>query len=322
MNIFEKQLLAHTFIECYYANKTNVEYITENLSNKKRLFEQYGVFKGCEDIASYINDIIMSNRNNGGKEKDLTIEIKNCPFIKTVRLKLYRQEDTNTSGAYVPNYSHILVHRDKETRKLIPYFCPLYLEINTATVNCFTSLMHELTHAYEDIMRFKNDGDQIVDKGYKLGYFKRKYNNDDATRAEVAVSQMIYNMASFEQNAYMAQMAGECQSSGKKFVSVKEAFNFIRETFVYKKYKTLIFNLTELERLDDEVAVFYMNVFNDLSNYNFKTPQNFRTFCRRKREKIEKKFNNIVPKIVYEYLMSKKTLPPNLFQPDLRLREK
>ena len=300
MDSIDKSFLAHLFIECYL--NTDCGTINESYSELPAhvLFEEYGVFKGCIELANKITSKILKIKGNS----DISVELNNA-WIKRMNIVPYFDSESSLAGQYMPGNSKII----KKNGACI--FDPLTISVNTFYPHetVFICMSHELTHAYEDIKRFENESESLYDKANKLGYFKSGSKLSLVDKNEEAIKETLYYIASFEQNAFLATLASECEQVGETFRKPSEAFAFIRETEIFKNFKTVINNLNYLSKnanIDD------LSSFLVFSNYKFKTVDGLKSFCRNKARKIEKKFNNMVPKIVYRYLMVKTVFRPYL----------
>lgn len=307
MDSIDKSFLAHLFIECYF--NPNKGLIEEAFFNERKvLFEEYGLFRGCDKLSEYILDYISDINVYPDQSQIVNIKIDNSGFIDTITILLYNSQNGNTAS-YVPNRS-VLVNSNGNVK-----FSPAYLTINKNKGIKLSVIIHELTHAYEDYNRRVNKAETVSDKSLKLGYAKIA-NEDVLNFYDRLAKESLYRISSFEKNAFVAQIAGECIEKETPCLTVKEAYDFIRGSKTYKNYKILMDNLKLLYEDDLQDTPYtlegFMDSFMRFSNYKFKTVSQFRKFCKNKAYKIERKFNNIIPKIIYKYLMVSHELPPNV----------
>ena len=120
-------------------------------------------------------------------------------------------------------------------------------------------------------------------------------------------------MTDFERNAYIAQIKGELEACDKAFWDIKDAFEYIKTTVPYRNYQTIFSFCSELCGIENNKAQKdILKYVSELSNYNFKTYDDFRNWLNMKMKKYQRKFNNILPKIAAEYLTLSESFNPSM----------
>lgn len=303
MDWIDECFLRHLFIECYYNASKGL--ILESLSgiSEKELSGNYGLFNGCGELSleilGRVRTIIISKDN-----------IKRVPFINgfvakenglvnSILLNFYSQKGDTLAG-YSPNESRLFKYHDGTMK-----FDPLVIHINIANIDNLTQsrIGHELTHSYEDYMRRTDGAESLSDNSKKIGYNEtlRAMSNGESQPALIA-----YLLASFEQNAYIAEINMEASKYGETIKSVEDAYQIISKIPAYQNYKALMEWLKTLSvtknvgYLED-----FITEFNAVTKYKIKNVADFRKFRRIKLMKIERKFNRVVPKIIYNKMMVK-----------------
>ena len=302
-------LYTHVFIEFYYRNGN--KFLNEHNSKLsfKKLNESYGVFDGCYELAKQIYDSIKQMVLKNGESRIINLSMKNNEWIESLQIMVYADEYSNTGASY--NSSSQIV---KCVNKKQKYF-PLKLSINLVSKNIVISIMHELTHAYEDYNRRINGKTSLSDKAIETGYYLNKsVGNYDFEKKYVSF--ILYYLTDFEVNAHLAQLKGELQNCDKHFVSIQQIINFLKEKDIYKRYnviKTYIDFFSSIT--DEESQKIVLEWVKELSELKFRTYQNFIKYINKKYEKIERHINRFIPKIAFEYLDYGNTL--NNFNGDL-----
>ena len=303
-DILEEIFRAHLFIEFYYNNngKLFIFEQSDRQLNEEVLLENYGVFKGCKNLAYQLLDFIKSNKG----KKTANFSIKHCPWLEQIKVALNYQ---NGEAAYIPEDSVFV--NDK--------FKTIYILFNpnfTNTSDGLSLLMHELMHAYQDYqLRLK--GLSLENEFKKIGYDKNNtdYSEDfaikDKRKRELKynLSWVLYHFNDFERSAYIAQIAGYLHNCKQRFSTINDVFNFLKNTIVYKNYETVFEWTNELINLkDEELQEFVLDKVKELSNYQFKDYAQFVQWLKGKLNRYNNKFNTILPKIANEHLRMIRTL--------------
>lgn len=302
MDWIDESFLRHLFIECYYDASNGL--ISECFSNVRRtlLLEKYGVFDGCEELAMKILGRIggMSGKENGTRENPVGVGFSvNNNFISTIIVRVYN-EDSTRMASYSASESKFFEYPDW-TEKYDPLV--LYFNSHNKSKIGISRICHELTHAYEDYNRYIGGSERLSAKADKIGYptSSRLMATTDKQAAFIA-----YMLASFEQNAIIAEISVEASEYRNSVRTVEEAFKILSNTIPYYNYKRLLEWLEFLSTTKNEKYLSeFLDDFNASTNYGIQSTTRLRRFFRDKARKIERKFNNIIPKIVYGKMMSR-----------------
>ena len=293
---FEKTLPAHLFIEMCYRKTNKQGIIYEQKLNSKKfklLSEAYGVFDGCYELAIdiYHRTIEEAMRQN----YDFEYIPDDCDFID--KIIVYIQDD-EVSG-----------YLSQESKIINGKFNPLSIYIGISVINeqdVITSIMHELTHAYEDYNRQKKGAKSIDQKSKDIGYYKNTVDMGLSENYYVkSISKVIFYLTSFERNAMFAQFEGELRSCGRTFKNIKEVLNFIRQTDLYKRMLDVYDMAEKLCSIsdDDSRAQFkILTIVENLSNYKFNTYNQFAKWLSNQTYKHQRKLNEIISKTAAKYL--------------------
>lgn len=285
-----KNLKSHVFIEFYYSTEKN--FLAEHFShlNEEQINEEYGVPNGCEEIARKI----LKGIERKGSYTLRNIAINN-DWIKNVNVIIVN--NNNISASYLPLQSEIKLENDKY------YFYPLVIKINVNENNeeKFVSIMHELTHAYEDYNRKLKNQETLIDNGIKCGYNKNRLQTNNVN--EYIISRILYYTYNVERNAFIASMVGELKHCNKYFQTINDVADFLRNTKTYHLYVQVLNWINDLSEIDDiDTQNEILSYVKQLSNLDFNTFNQLVKYFKQKKEEIEKKFNTIIPKIAYEHL--------------------
>lgn len=285
----------HIFIEFYY--REGKKFLNEHNSKLsfKMLNESYGVFDGCYEIAKQIYAHIENKTLKNDETKKVKLHIENHEWIDSFEIIVYNDELSNVGASY-DSSSQIKVY-DR-----VQKFSPLRMSVNLSYGNIIVSIMHELTHAYDDYNRRIKGKPSINDRAKEIGYYSNKtvgnYDNE-----KKYISFILYYLTDFEVNAHLSQLKGELQNCDRYFASIKQIVNYIKGTDVCKRYekiKTYIDFFSSVTNEESQRMV--LSWVSELSNLKFKTYKNFVNYINDKYDKTERHMNRLIPKIAYEYL--------------------
>ena len=290
-------LRTHIFIEFYYRNGKFLNEHNSKLTFRK-LNESYGVFNGCDLLAKEIYNTIKGTNLNGGNCRIVTLNLKDNKWIQTIEIMVYNDETSNVGASYVSSSKISFCGLKSSQQK----FSPLKMNVNLKHENIIISLMHELTHAYEDYNRRTNKNkslnDKVLDNGYYLNNSVGNYDNE-----KKYISYILYYLTDFEVNAHLSQLKGELQNCDKYFVNIQQIVDFLRKTDVYKRYSIIKNYIDFFSSISDEKSQsIVLSWVSDLSNLKFGTYKNFVNYINKKYDKIERHMDRFIPKIAYEYL--------------------
>lgn len=180
----------------------------------------------------------------------------------------------------------------------------------------YASLVHELTHMYEDVKRYtKGFGGMQGEMnriGHDLAYEKvitqgaTLRDNTKYTPVQKAAYKVVYYFTSFEKNARNAAMYAKLKDAYSKGMikNYKEALKFIQSTTEYQRYENTIASAYHLLSLKEErKQLQVLRAAFIASNHNIMTWKPFRKWLKNNIVRYERKMNEIVPKMI-SYVMN------------------
>ena len=169
-------------------------------------------------------------------------------------------------------------------------------------------LIHELLHGYEDYNRIKRTGKGI------FAYYNDKYKNSFANLNSIIdvrmwLSRCNYFLNDQERNAYLSQLETDIESLFKNDHINIEDFNYtefknkLKSTSIWKEYFKLSIFILKLKnsKFSNEQKEYVENTWSKLYNEN-KTFNKIIKELYANWEKFEKKFEQLVPKIICNYI--------------------
>ena len=169
-------------------------------------------------------------------------------------------------------------------------------------------IIHELLHGYEDYNRIKNTGQGIF--VYYNDKYKNSFNNLNSQNViKLWLSRCNYFLNDQERNAYLSQLETDIESLFKNEHITIEDFNYtkfkdkLKNTNIWKEYFNLSIFILKLKNSSwsNEQKKYVENIWNQL--YNEK--KTFNQLCKELYSnwiKFEKKFEQLVPKIICKYI--------------------
>lgn len=170
------------------------------------------------------------------------------------------------------------------------------------------TIVHELLHGYEDYNRIKNTGQGIF--AYYNDKYKNSFNNINSQNdIKMWLSRCNYFLNSQERNAYLSQLESDIEKIFKNEHITIEDFNYtkfkdkLKNSFMWKEYFKLSIFILKLKnaKLGNEQKKYVENLWAQLYNEK-KTFSQIIKELYSNWEKFEKKFEQLVPKIICKYI--------------------
>lgn len=253
--------------------------------------ESLGKFDNAGKVVKHITDTLKTNFES---------QVIDCSndnvYFKYINIKL----NTNEKG-----YGSYLKFKDDT----------VYLEIgankeyfNENIDRYVKTIVHELLHGYEDYNRIKNTGQGIF--AYYNDKYKNSFNNiNSQDDLKMWLSRYNYFLNSQERNAYLSQLESDIESLFKNEHITIEDFNYtkfkdkLKNSFMWKEYFKLSIFILKLKnaKLTNEEKKYVENLWAQLYNEK-KTFSQIIKELYNNWEKFEKKFEQLVPKIICSYI--------------------
>lgn len=170
------------------------------------------------------------------------------------------------------------------------------------------TIVHELLHGYEDYNRIKNTGQGIF--AFYNDKYKNSFNNINSQNdIKMWLSRCNYFLNSQERNAYLSQLESDIEKIFKNEHITIEDFNYtkfkdkLKNSFMWKEYFKLSIFILKLKnaKLGNEQKKYVENLWAQLYNEK-KTFSQIIKELYSNWEKFEKKFEQLVPKIICKYI--------------------
>lgn len=283
METFEKRLKRHIAIEFLYNRSKRRLALFEECWRPGLVAEQYGLFDGVERVASHIARAISKDNKRYMKP----FKVRHW-FAKSVKIVPYIGND----AGYTSEESSFNQQEGK--------FDEITIHVGDSLFNdnrLMSFIAHELTHAYEDYnLRLK--GNNLIDNNLHTGYPTIIGN---LTELKKIIYNVLYYLHSAERNAHIAQVENEIVSSKKRFTSIGDIFDYLRNTMIIKNYG-IVFRTAKFyanfEGEQEQRNV--LSALNDVAGYSFKNYSSMRRWLLDRVDKCEKKIISTICKFAYD----------------------
>lgn len=278
--------------------------------------EKYGVYNGQVDFVVQIADYIEKNLFLTSND-ELEIEILGDDLVDEKfenvffdKLIIKYQKGIRHSG-YV-SLNDNFNEKTKRLNKVIIYLNDTDIKRNYN--NTISTLIHELTHAWEDYNRNITNNLTLNDLiSQKFGYKENiKQDNSDNFYKTLA-KQIEYYLSKFEINAFLSELSVSLHKNRKKIHGYSDALNLFKKDDTWKTYETLYNTINNFSEI--ELSKFTMT-YNSINKTSF-TENKLLKKLNNRFEKVFRKVLTNVPKIYYDYYTKNKVNENLIVRPNI-----
>ena len=278
--------------------------------------EKYGVYNGQVDFVVQIADYIEKNLFLTSND-ELEIEILGDDLVDEKfenvffdKLIIKYQKGIRHSG-YV-SLNDNFNEKTKRLNKVIIYLNDTDIKRNYN--NTISTLIHELTHAWEDYNRNITNNLTLNDLiSQKFGYKENiKQDNSDNFYKTLA-KQIEYYLSKFEINAFLSELSVSLHKNRKKIHGYSDALNLFKKDDTWKTYETLYNTINNFSEI--ELSKFTMT-YNSINKTSF-TENKLLKKLNNRFEKVFRKVLTNVTKIYYDYYTKNKVNENLIVRPNI-----
>ena len=276
-----QRLYFHTCIE-FKLNYNLYPYIIEN----------YGKFDNAGLVVKHIIDELQDNFES----QKINCQDDNV-YFKYINIQINNQQ--NGLATYI---------KYKDNTVFIELFCKSLNDFKFNIDSYVKTIIHELLHGYEDYNRIKNTGQGIF--AYYNDKYKNSFNNINSQNdIKMWLSRCNYFLNGQERNAYLSQLESDIEKIFKDEHIKIEDFDYtkfknkLKETDIWKEYFKLSVFILKLKnsKWNSEqkqyVEFVWDHLYNEKKSFNQIVKELYNNW-----EKFEKKFEQLVPKIICKYI--------------------
>lgn len=243
----------------------NIRSIFDNLHitlNEQLLLEGSGLYKGCYELAKYIDNKVFNSNENKIIIYTNELKFQNI-FAKEIILNINRNSSEEYAGYIFANKLNLKYNEDRWlVKENLFKFIEIELNFSNKTKSVIDLIIHELDHAYDDYQQYKNNGTTYQYKYIKSNYklFDTHKDDDEFTKLVKAIN---YIFIKFETHAYITQIKGEIN---KKFNNISEAYDFIeKNSYTWMQLK-IVKNNAEYILQNKKYLNNYCEVYKSITN--------------------------------------------------------
>ena len=254
--------------------------------------EKFGSYNGQINLAKHITSYIFKKT-----------KLSKCEYIKYIlkRNDLIHFENiffdklivTYNESCYT-NYDMTSEYND-ETKKFNQIKIFINSRENKTYNDILVSLVHELTHAWEDYNRhIKDDKLSLYNTLSNSNYKELISHINSFNDFSDLCAKILYMFKRFEKNAYISELSVALHNSNKKINNYKDALDVFYNTETYKEYYILYEAFKKFYN-ENEFIKYYQNHIKNIS------PNKIYKILNNQFIKVFNKISSIVPKLYYEY---------------------
>lgn len=226
------------------------------------MLEGSGLYKGCYELAKYIDHKVFNSNESKIIIKTNKLNFQNI-FTKEIILNINRHSSEEYAGYIFANKLNWNYNEDRWLEKENLFkFIEIELDFSDKTKSVIDLIIHELDHAYDDYIQYKNNGTTYQYKYIKSNYkiFDKHKGDDEFTELVRAIN---YIFIKFETHAYISQIKGEID---KTFNNISEAYDFIEKNSNTWKQLKIVKNNAEYILQNKEYLNNYCEVYKSITN--------------------------------------------------------
>ena len=256
------------------------------------IIENYGKFDNAGLVIKHIIDELQNNFES----QKINCQDNNV-YFKYIDIQINNQQ--NGIATYI---------KYQDNTVFIELFCKSVNDFKFNIDRYIKTIVHELLHGYEDYNRIKNTGQGIF--AFYNDKYKNSFNNINSQNdIKMWLSRCNYFLNSQERNAYLSQLESYIENIFKNEHITIEDFNYtkfknkLKETDIWKEYFKLSVFILKLKnsKWNNEqkqyVEFVWDNLYSEKKSFNQIVKELYSNW-----EKFEKKFEQLVPKIICKYI--------------------
>lgn len=303
----ESPLITHIFIEAFFNHDGLLtEEHLKSSEERKQLFESYGIFDGCKEAAEEIETAVIFKNNDNSPV--ITVSPKSLTFVNKVTVYLISEKIGN--GAY--DETKTKVNKDGTFDEIV-----IYLNNDISSKEMITTLMHELTHAYQDY-NLRKGGKSLGGQGKKVGYgITMDYVHGEKNNGTLAknMAMLFYMLNQFESSAFLTGLLNDVKNAltNNHFKNITEAVNYIKKHSRVFDYYNKINRMTSKycnPNLPLELKQLIVKAAKTTSRYNFQNFKQVSNWLKSHTYKLSDKLERTLPKIVNDNIIVSEFMMP------------
>ena len=217
-----------------YINDSMLKHIAIELKDYDIIYEKYGEYNGCDELATYITNATYKLDNDVIDLDVSKLNIENTHFDNVSIVKI---DDANLNSGY--DCEHSNYNEDKHIIENVKIYVPEYLFGHKKQLHSFFE--HELQHIFDDWILIVHGMKTLYDViSFNDMYERSKMFNDSNERTSVREIRLaLYLLNTYEQRFFIAQLCDEIRDIKLQYVNNGKQMNSLNATLVYNMTKDL-----------------------------------------------------------------------------------
>lgn len=272
-----------------------------NNINKESIHEKYGSYNGQLKLCKEFADMFMYDLDHSITDNDFVYQLTKDELKKRYKNLFFEELDIYCNKDCQTGYE---LQKSIFNSKTLQFdLIVIYININDyhTEADVTTCLMHELTHAWDDLNRKLNKANDLLyinNHGYKDVI--KKFNSKNFM--EQFVANIIYSFSPIEKNAYISELSAVLHNikDKSKITNYVDAMEHFKKSDCWKRFYTLKDYFENIILKDESELTKFCIIYNKLNKSNLSEQK----IVKQVKYNIDKTFNKIltvIPKIYYDF---------------------
>lgn len=284
----------------------NNEKLLHHINIDYKLYENAGLYDGIEDLSKFLTNKIKSHQEKKFVIKynydDIQLRKFHNIFFNQIIISCVRDKNHSNIGEYISND---VVDFNISTNRFNFVRINLELTINNNSQEVYQSLLHELTHAWDDYNSYKNGTTSIKKASIDMNYSNIINLIQSGNDTNELIGKIFYFLSDIEINAFMAQFAGYLYNylEDNTIIDPHKAYNIIKDSDIYKNYKNIGFVLYMINNDDmyNKTKKLLVDKYNNLHNTNYLAHKVFK-ILNNQYKRIMRRIESNIGKLCVRYI--------------------
>lgn len=284
----------------------NNEKLLHHITIDYKLYENAGLYDGIEELSKFLTNKIKSHQEKKFIIKynydDIQLRKFHNIFFNQIIISCVRDKNHSNIGEYISND---VVDFNISTNRFNFVRINLELTINNNSQEVYQSLLHELTHAWDDYNSYKNGTTSIKQAGIDINYSNIINLINNGNDANELIGKIFYFLSDIEINAFMEQFAGYLYNylEDNTIIDPHKAYNIIKDSDIYKNYESIGSILCTLNNNDtyNETKLLLTNKYNKLHNTTYSSHKVFK-ILNNQYKRIMRRIESNIGKLCIRYI--------------------
>lgn len=284
----------------------NNEKLLHHINIDYKLYENAGLYDGIEELSKFLTNKIKSHQEKKFIIKynydDIQLRKFHNIFFNQIIISCVRDKNHTNIGEYISNDA---VDFNISTNRFNFVRINLELTINNNSQEVYQSLLHELTHAWDDYNSYKNGTTSIKQASIDMNYSNIINLIQSGNDVNELIGKIFYFLSDIEINAFMAQFAGYLYNylEDNIIIDPHKAYNIIKDSDIYKNYKNIGFVLYMINNDDmyNKTKKLLVDKYNSLHNTNYSAHKVFK-ILNNQYNKIMRRIESNIGKLCTRYV--------------------